>query len=212
MKLSQLKLKTSDLLILDKKILRNLEPSEDVLSANIKYWLKNRELIALKKGSYILQGQYTKEPQKDLYLEYIANQLLTPSYLSLEYVLAKYQLLTEGVTAMTSITPKTSREIVNDLSAFRYYSISPKLFTGYTVKYFYKAPVLEATKSKALFDYLYLRFLKNKPISKQAIIDLRLNWENISKKEFLSAYSYLKLTRSQRLRKVFNLIKQLYYA
>lgn len=212
MKLSQLKIKSSKLLLLNKNILKSFEAGKDVLDANIKYWLKNKELIAIKRGSYIIREKYDKEPKKDLYLEYLANQLLQPSYLSLEYVLAKYQILTESVSAITCMTTKTGREVVNQLGSFRYYSLSKDLFRGYKVKYFYNSPIAEATKSKALFDFLYLRFLKERPVNKESIKNLRLNWENINKTEFSKAYDYLKYTKSQRVKKVFEIIKKTYYA
>ncbi len=212
MRLNELKSKTDNLLLLNKNILRNFEPKKDALDGNIKYWLKKKELISLKKGIYILKEKYEKEPQKDLYLEYIANQLVQPSYVSLEYILAKYQLLTEPVNAITSITTKTTRGMTNRLGAFRYYSISPDLFVDYKMSYFYNSPILAACKSKALFDFLYLRFLKNAPISTDAVENLRINWENVGKKEFSALYSYLPLAKSERIKNILNIIKKLYYA
>lgn len=212
MTLNELKKQTSNLLLLNKNILRNFEPRENALNENIKYWLKNKELILLKKGVYILNEKYEKEIQKNLYIEYIANQLIQPSYISMEYVLAKYQLLSEPVNAITSITTKTSREIKNNFYSFRYYSVVPELFKDYEIKYFYNAPVLTAKKSKALFDYLYIRFLRNTPINNESIKNLRINWENITKNEFLKTYSYLSYTKNKRIEKVLDLIKQIYYA
>lgn len=212
MTLNELKNKTSGLLLLDKNILRNFEPRENTLNANIKYWLKNKELILLKKGVYILKDKYEKETQKNLYLEYIANQLTQPSYVSVEYVLAKYQILSEPVNAITSITTKTTKEIINNICSFRYYSVCPALFSGYEIKYFYNSPVLTATKSKALFDYLYIKFLKNIPINDDSIKNLRINWENITKNEFIKTCSYSSRARSKRIKKVLNLIKEMYYA
>ena len=211
MKLNELKAKTSNLLLLNKNILRNFEPRKNILDANIKYWLKKGDLILLKKGFYILKDKYEKEPKKDLYLEYIASQLIQPSYISSEYVLAKYQLLTEPVSAITLITTKTTREIINNLGSFRYYSISPALFNGYEIKYFSDSPILIAEKSKAIFDYLYIRFLKNAPISENAVKNLRINWENATKKEFTKLYSYLLFTKSKRMKSVLDIIKKLYY-
>ncbi|MBU3965126.1 hypothetical protein KKA96_01980 [Patescibacteria group bacterium] len=210
--IGELKEKTAGLLALNKNILKAFEPRKNVLDANIKYWLKNEEIIQLKKGVYILKEKYDKEPNKNLYLEYLAGQMVQPSYLSVEYVLAKYQILSEPARAITSITTKTTREIINNAGSFRYYSITEKLFNGYEVKYFFGAPVFEASKSKALFDYLYLRFIKNEPINSESIDNLRLNWENIGNKEFFKACSYLKFTNSRRLKEIFNLIKAKYYA
>lgn len=212
MKLQNFKKKTEKFLILNKTILRQLEPNEASLNGNIKYWIKSGELIMLKKGFYALKDFYEKEPQKDLYLEYIANQLIAPSYLSMEYVLSKYQIMPEPVNAITSVTLKTTRELINPLGAFRYYSLSSSLFQGYKIKYFLNSPIWEAEKSKALFDFLYIRFLKNNFVSRQTIEDLRLNWENVSSKELLKASSYVSFVKSVKIRDVFDIIKNLYYA
>ena len=212
MTLNELKNRTSGMLLLNKNILRNFEPRENTLNANIKYWLKNKELILLKKGCYVLNDKYEKETRKNLYLEYIANQLTQPSYISADYILAKYQILSEPVSAITSITTNTTKEVSNNLCSFRYYSVCPALFRGYEIKYFYNSPVLTATKSKALFDYLYIRFLKSTVLNNDSIKNLRINWENITKNEFAKTYSYLLLIKSKRIKKVLDLIKKLYYA
>lgn len=199
-------------LVFNKNTLRILEKNPEALNYNIKYWLKQKKIISLKKGLYILADKYRQANNKAGYLEYIANQLVQPSYLSVEYVLAKYQILTEAVNAITSMTSKTGRGIINDIGSFRYYSLSPRLFCGYKIKYYQGAPIAEAEKSKALFDFLYLRFLSQRPISIQSLEDLRLNWENISVSDFKKAEKYLSLTRSRRMIELFALIKKQYYA
>lgn len=211
MELNELKEKAAGLLILNKNILRNFEPKKYLLDSNIKNWMKKGELISIKKGMFVLKNSYEKEPKKDLYLEYIANQLIQPSYLSLEYVLSKYQLLPEPANAITSVTTKTTRENINSLGAFRYYSITPVLFTGYKIKYFNNSLIWEAEKSKALFDYIYLRFIKERLISKESIENLRINWENLSKKEFDGVCFYASLIKSRRIRQVLEKIKEIYY-
>ena len=198
------------LLVFDKSTLRTLEKNPESLNANIKYWLKQKKIIGLKNGLYTLADKYRTTTDKDTYLEYIANQLIKPSCLSAEYVLAKYHVLSEPVNALTSVTTKTGREMINDFGSFRYYSLAPRLFTGYGIKYYQGAPVFEATKAKALFDFLYLRFLSRQSINAAAVDNLRLNWENISAADLKQASEYLKLTGSQRLKKLFALIKQKY--
>lgn len=210
MKFNDLERKIGKLLIFNKNVLRNFERQAEALNANIKYWLKNKKIIQLKKGLYVLMARYQQESQKDLYLEYIANQLLAPSYVSLEYVLAKYQLLSEPVNAITSITSKTTREVVNNLGAFRFYSITSSLFTGYEVKYFYNSPILIASKAKALFDFLYLRFLKQKPISEQALLNLRINWENLNQKELKELIRWLLSVKNKKINQLAKIIKKIY--
>jgi len=207
MKLSKLKEKIALLIIFSKNTLKTLEPKTDILNANIKYWLKNGQLIQLKRGLYILKDKFDKEIQKDQLLEYIGCKLIEPSYLSLEYVLCKYQLLTESCHSFTLMTTKTTREISNKLGPFRYYSISPALFLDFKLKNSENYPTYEACKEKALFDYLYLRFIKNNPVNLEAIENLRINWDNINKSEFIKMKSYLKLTNSKRLKEIFKIIE-----
>lgn len=208
MKLETIKNKTDKLLLFDKKFLKMLEKDDNTLSANLKYWLKNSDLIALKKGVYLFKEKYIKENKKDDYLEYIANQLIQPSYVSLEYVMAKYQLLSEPARAITSVSVKSAREFYNELGAWRYYSLPKKLFVGYKIKYFQSSPIVEATKAKALFDFLYLRFRRGMKASRQSIADLRLNWENLNKQDLKELESYFELIPQKRWESFKKIIKE----
>jgi len=211
MKAEELK-KLLPLFFFTKETLRQLEKDEDSLNFNLKYWLKKGTVIYLKKGFYLLAEKWEKELNKDLYLEYLANKLYEPSTLSLEYVMNKYSLLTEAVFGLTSITPKTTKRFTNSLGNFSYYSVSPPLFSGFEIKKFYSAPVLIARKEKAVFDYLYLRFLKKTPVNRKSIAELRINWENITSEEFRVIEGYAKLAKSRKVAEAIGLIKKNYYA
>ena len=204
--------KIENLLFFTKESLRQLEKNDDSLNSNLKFWLKKEIIISLKKGVFILKKTWEKEPNKDLYLQYLANKIYQPSYLSLEYVMDKYSLLTESVWGLSSITTKKTQTFNNKLAKFSYYSISSDLFCGYESKKFNSANVLIAKKPTAVFDYLYLRFLKNAPVSQTAIKELRINWENISKIEFGKIQKYARKSKSLRVKQVINLIKENYYA
>jgi len=200
MKLEKLQNKTAKLLVFDKKALKLLEKDDNNLSANLKYWLKSGELIALKKGLYLFRDKYEKESLKNEYLEYLANRLLSPSYLSLEYVLDKYSLLSESARALTSVSNKSAREFSNSLGVWRYYSLPLRLFTGYKIKYFRNQPIYEASKAKALFDFLYLRWRRGKEPNAKNIADLRINWENLNQAERKELSAYFKLIPGRRWR------------
>jgi len=211
MKLNELQKKTEKLSIITKEILKTFEKNENALNYNIKYWLKNGSLITLKNGVYVFSNKYKNERNKDEFLEYIAGQLTSPSYLSLEYVMAKYQLLSEPVNAITSITCKTTRSYKNKLGAFRYYTVSKDLFCGYELIGENNLPAMIATKPKAVFDYLYLRFIKNLPVNENEISELRINWENLSSKEFKTIESYAALAKSKKVYEAIAIIKNIYY-
>jgi len=195
-----------------KETLKQLENKEQLLNFNLQYWIKNGKIIPIKRGLYLLKERWEKEENKENFLKLLANKLYEPSYLSLEYIMAKYALLTEGVYAFTSITTKKTKTLINDLGRFSYYSLTPKLFTGHTLQKFGSSFILEAKKEKALFDYLYLRFLKKTEINQKVITELRINWENINKSEFKTIKSYASLSDNPRINKLIVEIERLHYA
>jgi len=201
----------NNLLLLTKESLRQWEKNEDALNFNIKYWSKKGLIIPIKKGRYVLESRFSKEENKDLYLEYIANKIYEPSIISCEYVMNKYNLLTEAVYGITSITTKKTKTFINDLGKFSYYSFTPRLFFDFEIKKFYSANIMVAKKSKAVFDYLYLRFLKKVPISPVSVEELRINWENLSKEEFENLKNYAKISGNKKIVELINLIGNKYY-
>ncbi len=201
----------NNLLLFTKESLRQWEKNEDALNFNIKYWTKNELIIPLKKGKYILKSRFDKEENKDLYLEYLANKIYEPSYISGEYVMSKYNLLTEAVYGVSSVTTRKTKMFDNKLGRFDYYSLSPRLFFGFEITKFYSADIMVAKKPKAVLDYLYLRFFKNSIISEKSVEELRINWENLNKKEFEDLEKYARIIKNKRTQEVIGLIKKKYY-
>lgn len=167
---------------------------ETNLYSNIKRWLKKGLLIQLKRGLYVTEKYFSALPDKKSFLEFIANKLREPSYLSLEYVLQKHSILTESVFAYTSVTLKTKRLYENNLGRFIYRAISKKLFTGYEIKTIKGFEIKEATKAKALFDYLYLKLYRQKPITQEMLTSLRLNLEEFTTEEKDAFSQYCQMT------------------
>ena len=151
---------------------------------NLNYWikklLKKGEIIALKKGLYVSRMyllSLTKNPDlKEKYLEYLANIIRYPSYISLEYALSKFGVIPEGVEAITSVTTKTGRVYKNNLGSFIYRSIRDNLFSDFEVILFEDKRIKLATKAKALFDFLYFRKPGN-------IEDVRINWDQFDEND-----------------------------
>lgn len=184
---------------------------ENALNERIKRVIKNKTIIQFKKGLYTSYLYWLKEPDKTIFLEFVASKLRYPSYLSLEYVLAKNNLLTEATYPITSITIKSNRSYQNQLGVFNYSSIKEKLFTGYQEKKYGQNSYFIATPAKALFDWFYLK--KNIRINKNEIIeDLRINWENFSKEDFLEFGKYVELSESNKMLKIIRIIKKEFYA
>ncbi len=106
----------------------------------------------------------------------IANELVSPSYISLETVLSFYSIIPDAVVSYTSVTTKQTKFFKNDFWAFYYSSIKKDLYFWYK----YKNWVFIAEKEKALLDYFYL---------KSKLLKLNVyDYANIDNKKFSSIW------------------------
>ncbi|MBU0709780.1 MAG: hypothetical protein KJ793_03600 [Candidatus Omnitrophica bacterium] len=117
-------------------------------------WVKKGYLLQLKKGVYVLSDTYRKITPSELF---IANYLVTPSYLSLEYALGYYDLIPEKVTVYTSLTTKKTQTFTNALGTFEYRSVKESLFSGFTKLAANNQDFFIALPEKAILDFFYLR-------------------------------------------------------
>lgn len=177
-----------------KKNLKLFQDNSDFsFDKNIQNWLKKGLIKKLKNGLYVTKNYFLNQKNKTDYVEFIAGKLVYPSYLSCEYVLQKYNILTEAIYTITSITTKTTRSIENFLGNFKYYNLKPELFIGFDKKSNY----FQASKAKALFDYIYLKKNNIKNIE-----DLRLNTDEINKQDWLEFKKYIKISKDSKMQKL----------
>lgn len=185
-----------------------MDKEDKNLDFKIGQLLKRDYLVSLKKGFFTTEPYIRYNTNKDDYEEYIANILRAPSYLSLEYVLAKYGLIPEGVRVFTSITIKSTRSYSNKLGSFNYRNIKEGLFLGYENQKRGTYTIKIATKAKALFDFLYLK-RNYAPNNKEEIKSgLRINWENFSAKETREFEKYVTISGSGKMRNIYNIIRE----
>lgn len=173
---------------------------------NIQNWLKKGLIKKLKNGFYVTEKYFSQENELTLYQEFIANKLVYPSYLSAEYVLQKYNILTEAIYGLTSITIKSTRGYENFLGTFRYYNIKKELFLGFQEIIFKKNKILIASLAKALFDFVYLKKDSFQEFSQKEIEEMRLNLDEINKKDIEEFEKYISLSKDK---KMFNFYKKL---
>lgn len=184
-------------------------PSGKNLIPTIKYNLKTGKILRLKKGVYVSSKYLEKIKymgRYEDYLEFVANKLVSPSYLSGEYMLWKYSILSEAPSVITSITKKTTRIIENDVGKFSYSKVKDPLFGGFIIKSVGEFNIFLATKIKALFDFLYLKKRILGVVEKQAVEELRLNLDEFSKKDREEFEKYLALAKSPKLLKIYQLL------
>lgn len=179
------------------------------LSVDINRWIKEGTLIQFKKGLYTTSNYFERVNDKSLYIEFIANKLRTPSYLSLEYMLQKYSILSEAVYSITSITTKAGRSYDNTLGLFLYRNIKESLFTGFDIMDYNDFKIAQATKAKALFDWLYLKFLRTQNINLAILESLRLNIDDFKSKDFKEFKSYCEMSDIKKYKILWQIITKL---
>ncbi len=181
----------------------------------LDYWMKelikSKVLIPLKKGLYvsaIYLALVKERGETEGYLEYLAGIIRTPSYLSLEYMLAKNGIIPEAAFALTSVTRKTTRSYRSDLASFYYRNIKPQLFTGFIQNKYGKQTVNVATPAKALFDYLYLRtFINEKAMASYLLSDGRINWDSLTLNDRQMFSQFIELSDSKKMQRIEKILK-----
>ncbi|MFH1192555.1 MAG: hypothetical protein V1655_03715 [bacterium] len=161
--------------------------------------IKKGGIIKLKNGFYTTKEYKEKHISEMEYFYYLANILRYPSYVSGAYVLQSRGILTEITYPITSITTKSTHRYSNELGEFIYYSISEKLYTGYERLMYKNEPVYVATISKALFDYVYIKYFKIKITASQILEKERLNLENFTENDIAEFKKYCELSGNKIL-------------
>lgn len=83
----------------------------------IARWLANGQLVQLRRGLYVLGKDWRAVPVS---LPLLANALLGPSYVSLEFALGWHGLIPEGVREVSSVTSRRRRLFETPLGRFSY--------------------------------------------------------------------------------------------
>lgn len=88
-------------------------------------------------------------------LEYIANLIVVPSYVSLERALSVHGLIPESVPLVQSITLARSLLFETQVGDFQYRHVKKDWFFGYAEISLQAGSALVATPEKALLDVVY---------------------------------------------------------
>ena len=160
--------------------------SHATIDTYISRFLKRRQLHQLKKGLYVSADFLEKNRNDDSYAFYLGNILRKPSYISSWSALQYYDLTTDTILTVTSVTPKVTRSYETRAGTFTYQSINKELFSGFllikgTFDFFI------ATPAKALFDLLYFRTRQFRGTSLDKIMhlikELRIDFDEMESSE-----------------------------
>ncbi len=169
-------------------------------------WAKAGNILSLKKGMYMTSRFYELHVRDELFSEAVSAIIFSQSYLSLEFVLQKHNILTEVTYPITCITPKNTRKVVNQIGAFWYRNIRPDLYYGFTAREYNGIRFFTASLAKALFDYLYLRPIPGAYRSEKTDLaeELRLDLGEIAKNEQNEFTHYVEKSESRKMVEILN--------
>jgi len=179
------------------------ESNKTYLKVLLGRYAKAGKIIRLKKGLYVAKDYIDDIEKKGYfshYLDFLNGVLCEPSYLSLDYVLYKHNLLTDVPYNFTAVTKNKTATFSNKFGNFLYYKIKDSLFCGFELIKEGEFRFLRATKAKALFDFLYLR--KNILPVKEAVKELRLNVENLNRADIKELKKYVAIEGSKKMKEI----------
>lgn len=175
-----------------------------ILSRQVKQGM----IVRLRKNLYVSKKFLDTAEKKGFfsdYVEFTANKLYPPSYLSLDYILHEHNMLTELPRNITSVALRKTDQFTNELGNFIYHKIKEELYRGFKVVKKANLSMLKATKAKALFDFLYFR--KKLLVVEEAVKELRLNLDEFTKSDMKELKGYTELEGSNRMMEILNWLK-----
>ncbi len=188
-----------------------VEKNKDYLRILFSRQEKKGAVIRLKKGVYVTEkyflGGITGQ-ERDFYCEFLANILYKSSYLSLDYVLYRHNIITEIPVNFTSVSKNKTACFSNRLGRFFYHKIKDPLFCGFDIIKKGDFTILRAGKAKALFDFLYLR--KTSLVDEKAVEELRLNVNILTSSDMRELKKYVNLEGSKKMDEILNILTKLW--
>jgi len=181
------------------------EESKSYLRMILHRYEKSGRLFRLKKGIYTTTAYVERMKDRgeiEIFIDFLANFLYSPSYLSLETILYRHNILTEIPVNLTSVSKNKTAIFTNKLGNFFYHQIKPSLFCGFEIPEESGFSLMRATKTKAIFDFLYLR--KNILPSREAVKELRLNIRHLNRADINELKRYVTLEGSKKLKEILN--------
>ena len=180
----------------------------EYLNIILSRYVKRGTMLHLRKNLYVTKSYLDNAERRGIfssYVEFTANKMYPPSYLSLDYVLHEHNMLTEIPQNLTSVGLRKTDHFSNNLGNFIYHKIKEELYLGFKVVKKGDFSILKATKAKALFDFLYLR--KRLLVDKRAVEELRLNLDEFTENDFKELEGYAETERSPRMKEILNWLK-----
>jgi predicted transcriptional regulator of viral defense system len=164
--------------------------------------LKRQDIVRVKKGIYIFGERYARRPFSR---EVLANMILGPSYVSLDYALHYYGLIPERVETVTSVTSGRNRQFSTPVGLFTYRGIPGSAYpVGIDQVEIEGRRFFIATPEKALCDKLYdargIDIRSRSALKEYLFVSLRIDAEELQKLDTQALNQIAARYRSRKVR------------
>jgi predicted transcriptional regulator of viral defense system len=151
------------------------------IEVQLSRWSRACKLSRIRRGWYLIEKPYRAS---DVSEAVIANTVVQPSYLSLEWALGFYGLIPEAVFNPTSITTARGIEFTANGRRYFFHHVQPSFFSGYEKAERGGDVFIIAVPEKALIDRIYIAMRLGR-FSEEWLKGLRLQNLDILKEEKL---------------------------
>jgi predicted transcriptional regulator of viral defense system len=192
--------KFADQPLFHSSMLQVFRESQAYLQVQLSRWVDTKKLIQIRRGWYMIAEPYR---QREIPPAVIANRVVAPSYLSLEWALSFYGIIPEETPNPTSVTTARAEDFQAIGRLFIYRHIKPSYFKGYSRMKHDDHEILIASQEKALWDKLYL-YLRGRSFSSRWLEGLRL--QNLEEFNLSHWKKYTMMTPLASLRRASSLV------
>jgi predicted transcriptional regulator of viral defense system len=176
-------------------MLQVFQEPEEYIQVQISRWVDAGKLIQIRRGWYLIAEPYQS---RRIPPGVIANRVVTPSYLSLEWALSFHGLIPEETPNPTSVTTARAQNFRGAGCFFIYRHIKPDYFRGFSKMLHGENEIVIASPEKALWDKLYLHLRGNR-FSMDWLKELRL--QNLEEFELSKWLDFTSLAPSKSLQR-----------
>lgn len=143
----------SDRPLFHSSMLRVFDDAPAHIEVQLSRWSRAGKLCSIRRGWYLIEEPYRP---RDVSEAVIANTVVQPSYLSLEWALGFHGLIPEAVFNPTSITTGRGVEFTVRDRRYFYHHVQPAFFAGYEKAGHGGDVFIIAGPEKALLDKMYI--------------------------------------------------------
>lgn len=175
----------------------------------IRGLIKNKDIIRIKKGLYVLGKEYNKPYNKYI----LANQIYGPSYITGQTALAFWNMIPERVELIISMTTKRKKMFETPVGRFSYLYCNNTVFNiGVNLEHAGdQKKILIASPEKAMSDIVATQtHISSEKEMKEFLKLMRLDFDDIKKLD-LSLIEKIKVGyKKQSMKLLLNCLKEDY--